>query len=565
MVFFLCLLFDSVLFANETHLQLGKTVEGSLAVGETYSFTVTLNAEDFVQIKFDPRGKELVVISYGPSGYKLRGTVLGPNQSEFNFVADSAGTYRVDVTGKEKTSDGPFMITLERIVTLAERLAPPKPAYESPQIKALRSSVEAGKQGSIDAFWAEIKKNGTPLMEPLAGDDKNMLVTFLWRGASETHNVFVLRFPYAAGKPDDYYMARLGGTDLWYKTVKVGKQTRFAYTLAINVPNPNDRDAWAVIMASSRPDPLNPRRYRIDMKSVDSPEYRGNSIVEMPDAPRQPWIAERERVPAGQVDKHRFKSALLKNEREIAVYLPPAYSKSNQPYPLFLLFDERAYLGDKTQILLVPTPTILDNLIAEKRIPPTVAILVGNVAGARYEELSCNSMFTDFLVTELLPWAHGLYNFTRDSRRTVIGGSSLGGLTATCAGLSHPETFGNVLSQSGSFWWSPSGSEASNSNAGPEPNWIARQFIAKPRLPLRFYLDAGSDEVDLSGGDNSILLTTRHLRDVLLAKGYDVHFQEFAGGHDYLGWRGTLADGLIFLIGTTQAMETQPSHASHSQ
>jgi enterochelin esterase family protein len=40
------------------------------------------------------------------------------------------------------------------------------------------------------------------------------------------------------------------------------------------------------------------------------------------------------------------------------------------------------------------------------------------------------------------------------------------------------------------------------------------------------------------------------MRDVLLAKGYEVHYQQFAGGHDYLSWRGTFADGLIDLIGT---------------
>jgi enterochelin esterase-like enzyme len=39
------------------------------------------------------------------------------------------------------------------------------------------------------------------------------------------------------------------------------------------------------------------------------------------------------------------------------------------------------------------------------------------------------------------------------------------------------------------------------------------------------------------------------MRDVLLAKGYEVHYQMFVGGHDYVNWRGTLADGLLALIG----------------
>ena len=42
---------------------------------------------------------------------------------------------------------------------------------------------------------------------------------------------------------------------------------------------------------------------------------------------------------------------------------------------------------------------------------------------------------------------------------------------------------------------------------------------------------------------------TRHLRDVLLAKVYKVHYQQFVGGHDGLSWRGTLADGLVALLG----------------
>jgi enterochelin esterase family protein len=42
----------------------------------------------------------------------------------------------------------------------------------------------------------------------------------------------------------------------------------------------------------------------------------------------------------------------------------------------------------------------------------------------------------------------------------------------------------------------------------------------------------------------------RQFRDILKVKGYNVDYREFNGGHNYVNWRGTLADGLISLIGT---------------
>jgi enterochelin esterase-like enzyme len=78
---------------------------------------------------------------------------------------------------------------------------------------------------------------------------------------------------------------------------------------------------------------------------------------------------------------------------------------------------------------------------------------------------------------------------------------------------------------------------------------MAKQFIASPKLPLKFYMDAGSFEFDSLGTGGSILETSRHMRDVLQAKGYTVDYQQFVGGHDYLSWRGTFADGLVDLLG----------------
>jgi enterochelin esterase-like enzyme len=533
--------------AGELELNLGQVREGSFRPGQTQSFVVSLGDGDFAQLGVNPSGQTVIVKTYDPSGEPFRGAEMGPEADKLNLVAEVPGTYRVEVTPKDQRASGTYSIVLEKVVTLAERLAPLKPVVESQRIRALRASVERGERESVNAFWEEVKKVGAPLIEPIAGDREYMAVTFVWKGTPYTHNVLVLWLPYVGVAPDEFLMTRLGETDVWYKTIKVDRKMRLAYTLAPNAARLHpmslafDADAITMTAAAARPDPLNPKRYRIDPDSLDAPEYRGNSVLEMPDAPQQPWAAQRPGVPEGRVEKHRFKSEILGNEREIAVYLPSRYSSRGEPYSLLVLFDEDAYLS------LVPTPAILDNITSEGRIPPMMALLIGNVPGARDRELVCNPEFSQALVAELLPWAHGLYNFTSDPRHTVVAGSSAGGLAAVCSGLWHPEAFGNVLAQSGAFHRSPP--RGVTADSGSEPNWVARKFISSPKKPLRFYLDAGSAEFNATGGADSILFCTRTLRDVLRAKGYEVHFQEFEGGHDYLSWRGTLADGLIALVG----------------
>ena len=93
------------------------------------------------------------------------------------------------------------------------------------------------------------------------------------------------------------------------------------------------------------------------------------SILELPEAPPQPWIAPRPGVEKGQVEMYRLHSDILNNERRIWIYTPPGYTTSEEPYGLFLLFDGLAYLD------AVPTPTILDNLVSEGKIPPLVVVL----------------------------------------------------------------------------------------------------------------------------------------------------------------------------------------------
>jgi enterochelin esterase-like enzyme len=392
---------------------------------------------------------------------------------------------------------------------------------------------------SADTLLMRAAQQGTPLVDRIEGEGRYVLVTFVWRGTAKTKNISVigtfLKAPMVA-------MTRIGDSNVWYVTTRVPVGARFTYWLAANTPMVSEDPQVGAMLAALQADPLNPHR----TCPADAPLKGCKSIVELPSASAQPWIVKNASTAAGHVAEYSLKSERLKNERTVSVYTPAGYRTTKEPDALMIVFDGGAYLS------AVPTPTILDNLIAASRIPPTVAVFVGNPDQAtRTRELTPNPDFPEFLVSELLPWVHARYNVTTDPRLTVVAGSSFGGLAATYAALRHPERFGNVLCQSGDFSWAPDHIHVMGrlADATTETGWLAKEFIRSPKLPIRFYMDAGTFEVDQVGTGGNVLETSRHMRDVLLAKGYEVNYQQFVGDHDYLSWRGTLADGLIELIG----------------
>jgi len=398
---------------------------------------------------------------------------------------------------------------------------------DSRAIESLREKI-AKDPHAVENFWEEMKRSGTPLVEPIAGEPHYSFVTFVWRGDANTHNVVVVS-PLALVNLEQAKMNQLPGTDVWYLTYRMRNDARMAYRLAPNdslVPFEAETNFFAR-MSHFRRDPFNAKTF----------DYGGNmkaSVLELSEAPPDEWIDAQQDIPHGTIQESKLRSALLKNERSVWLYTPPAYDPA-KAYPLLVVMDGESYTT------LVPTPTILDNLIHAGKIPAVVALFVGDASPeARDTELNCAAAWGDFLVKEAIPWIESSGHVRIETKGVLIAGSSMGGLAAGCAAIDHPEVFGKVLAQSGSFYRAP---------AGEEPEFLARRLAQSKRLQVEFYLDTGLLETAaIPSRDPSMLTSSRHLRDVLIAKGYHVEFRDRFSGHEHVAWRATLSDGLTALL-----------------
>jgi len=534
-----------------------QTVARTIEPGKSDLFAIALKDGDYFNVTIGYKGR-INFFLMNPDGTIARQLVgtSGEGKPSFPFAAEGGGPYsfKIENPGDQTAS---YELAIGGVVSLDERLKPEPRTdpYPSKRIQTLRDQISAG-QTNTESFWKRVKEEGTPLTEPFGSDGKYQLVTFLWRSKYDTRNVFVRGSYLGVGPPSNYSMHQIANSDVWYLTVKLPSGARFVYQLSPNDPLTFEGPRAAQRAATRQADPLN--KHPLSACPANTSKFNCDSVAELPGAAPQPWLVPKPGVAEGRVEKQTIKSAIQKIDRPISVYTPANYQADGPPNALLILFDGEDLSNDQYQV------TTLNNLIAASKIPPTVAVFVNNVPGRRLVDLVASDEFADFMAKELVPWIRSHYNVTKDPKQTVVSGYSAGGLAAPFVALRHPQLFGNVLSQSGAFWWSfehnggvcgarcpDTGGRGGDGNRDTmtEGNFLVKQFLARPKLPLRFYLAAGTFEYDRNGGGGEILEGTRHLRDVLLAKGYQVHYQQFVGGHDGLSWRGGLADGLITLLG----------------
>jgi len=177
---------------------------------------------------------------------------------------------------------------------------------------------------------------------------------------------------------------------------------------------------------------------------------------------------------------------------------------------------------------------VLDNLIAQHRIPPIVAISIGNGSGdaqgsergLEYDTMS--GLYADFVEKEVLPLAEkqGNVRLTKDpDGRATMGGSS-GGSCALIMAWYRPDLYHRVLTFSGTYvnqQW------PSNAHT-PHGAWEFHEHLIpnSPAKPLRIWMEVGDrDNFNpnaMQDGMHDWVVANENMAKALAAKGYHYQF-----------------------------------------
>jgi len=186
-------------------------------------------------------------------------------------------------------------------------------------------------------------------------------------------------------------------------------------------------------------------------------------------------------------------SNVLGVTRYYRVWLPRGYDEHpDRRYPVVYHYDGQ-FMWDGG-VSYDEDGTRMSNLVDDSRLAETIQVgldfeEIGNQTLARWYD--CGSpedvhqgqagradQYQQFLITELKPVIDATYRTRPEREWTFAQGYSFGGLFAMYAGWEHPDVYGGVAPQSGSFH---------------KPNFTAR-VMSEAWRDVRIFLDTGDDE-----------------------------------------------------------------------
>ena len=257
-------------------------------------------------------------------------------------------------------------------------------------------------------------------------------------------------------------------------------------------------------------------------------------------------------------------SVPLNRPVHLTIMLPPGYVATGPPLPVL-------YLNDGQDLPRLDMSGVLDSLYNTQTVRPFVLVAMhanvdriqeyGTAARADYMKRGSKAgAYTDFVLTELLPYIQKTYRVSTDPAQNVIAGFSLGGLSAFDIGFHHPDRFSRVGVFSGSFWWRKREfNNAYDDDTDRIMHSLIRENRGKPAV--RFWLQTGTNDETSDRNNNGVIDSIDDTLDIireLQKKGYtrepdhpaDIRYVEVAGGeHDQRTWSAIMPDFLTWAFG----------------
>ncbi len=262
----------------------------------------------------------------------------------------------------------------------------------------------------------------------------------------------------------------------------------------------------------------------------------------------------------GSIERQYVSSEILKNSRNVDIYLPPTYFKNkDKNYPVIymndgnnLFYPEQSFAGVHWAV-----DSTIENLSHKGLIDEVIVVGIHNTMQRSYEytwqemkfrtqsQGGGGSKYAKFIIEELKPFIDQKYRTLKDRNNTAIIGSSLGGLISLYLGINHPETFSKLGVISPSLWW----------NYG-----TAIKDADNLRNDMQIWLDMGVNEGKCNCGkctpqkEDYHLTNLRSLKKLLSEKGFKEgvnlgYFEDEHGSHNESSWARRLHLPLRFFFG----------------
>jgi len=251
---------------------------------------------------------------------------------------------------------------------------------------------------------------------------------------------------------------------------------------------------------------------------------------------------------------------------EYWIYVPAQYDPKT-PAALMVFQDGAAYTNRNGN---VPILNIVDNLIAQKKIPVMICVFInpGDISGSpgtptynfvkahsdRWHRTLKDAMrstlydtvsdrYARFLRDEILADVGARYNLRKDGYSHAITGLSSGGICSFNAAWQMPDYFSRVITWIGSFTSIQWKEDPAIPDGGQDyPDKILRE----PRRNIRVWLQDGSNDLENPNFGDWPMANIR-MANSLKTKEYDFHFSFGKGTHNPSHGAVEFADEITWL------------------